>query len=211
MAAPDTFAQEIEALIAEIPRAHQRLLAELGGAAIDDVSVSSPVRTGAYRASHTVTGDGGAGPGPILYEGADRIGDDDVVPEFPHARYQPVSGDDARAQVEAAEPFQRIEIRNGTQLERAVHYRWLGEGDLQLLDSEELPLTRVRERADGSLELYAADRLLLTRIEPASAERIRAGLAAGQPALALLQLELGPKATQLAQLVAAPAASVHVR
>ena len=107
--AEDNFKREIEALIEEIPQAHQRLVAELAGWAIQDVVDTSPVRTGAYRASHTVIG----GNGTVVYEGNERVGDDEVVPTFPPARYEPANGGDAEREVAELEPFQRLEIRNG--------------------------------------------------------------------------------------------------
>lgn len=109
----DNFAREIEKILDEIPDYHRDLQAELAGHAIDACVERSPVLTGAYRASHTVTSDGGSGPGGVIYEGPERVADDLVVPTYPLARYEPANGADAAEDVKAIEPFQRIEIRNG--------------------------------------------------------------------------------------------------
>lgn len=111
---PDEFVRYLHRLAASIPKQHQEMVAELAGWAIHEAVERSPVRTGAYRASHTVTrGDAGSGPGAVVYEGKDRVGDNERVADFPRDRYEPANGRDAEAAVRRVEPFTRIEIRNG--------------------------------------------------------------------------------------------------
>ncbi len=110
----EQFAREAEQIIERLPQAHLELQAELVGHAIDQCVERSPVLTGAYRASHTVLG-----PGGFIYEGEERVGDDEQVPTYPLARYKPANGSDAARDVrqgevfQEGEPFQRLEIRNG--------------------------------------------------------------------------------------------------
>ena len=109
----EEFARVAAEIAKEVPKIHRDLQAELCGFSISRVVEDSPVLTGAYRASHTVNRDGGSGPGAPVYEGEDRVGDDEVVDTYPLARYTPASGTDAAESVKREEPFQRLEIRNG--------------------------------------------------------------------------------------------------
>lgn len=112
---PDQLDAEIDRIEREIGDYHRDLVAELAGHAIGRCVDDSPVRTGAYKASHTVIRHVGSGPGPILYEGPDRVGDDEETPDLPgDPRYQPASGEEAERELkEKLRPYQSIEIRNG--------------------------------------------------------------------------------------------------
>jgi hypothetical protein len=100
----------------------------------------------------------------------------------------------------------RLEVRRAGRLEHVAFCRSLGAGGLQILDASGQPLTSVCEQDDGSLELRAADHVLLARLDGAAAERVYELVGQGQPAHIVLERELGERAFDMARLNGEPAA-----
>jgi hypothetical protein len=85
----------------------------------------------------------------------------------------------------------RLEVRRAGRLEYVAFCRTLAGGGVQLLDASGQPLTSVRPRDDGSIELRAADEVMLTRLERRAAERVFALVEQGEPAHVVLEREVG--------------------
>ena len=101
--------REIQGLEKRIGEAHQKLVANLVGWTLQDLIETSPVRTGAYRASHAVLDSGGS----LLYEGPERPGGEEQIPVGSRPILEPPNAADAERSVAAAEPYQRLEVWNG--------------------------------------------------------------------------------------------------
>lgn len=112
------------------------------------------------------------------------------------------SGADGRTvtRVATADPNRlRLEIRRHGELEKVVFCERREDGALLLRDADGQPLSIVSERADGSIELRAGDRVLLARLDAAAVQRVSALAARGQPVHALLQQELGERGWRVAR------------
>ncbi|HWO10473.1 MAG TPA: DUF3332 family protein [Polyangiaceae bacterium] len=113
------------------------------------------------------------------------------------------SGSDGRTvtRVATADPdLLRLEVRRHGELEGVVYCRRLADGSLELRDASGKLLSHVHERGDGSLELHGGAGELLARLDASAVERVTERVASGQPVHAVLQLELGERAWQVARL-----------
>lgn len=102
--------------------------------------------------------------------------------------------------VATADPSRlRLEVRRGDVLELVAYCQRQEDGTLLILDADGQVLSRVSERADGSLELHARDRELVARLDPAAVRRVNTLVGLGQPVHRVLQRELGDATWQLAR------------
>lgn len=104
------FNREMKALVDAVPEAHVAAQAALVGSAFAQIAEASPVRTGEYRASHTI-GIGFERTGAFLFEHPQRP--EPAKPAVP--RESPIPGPDvaqARASLEGVTPFQSLVIEN---------------------------------------------------------------------------------------------------
>lgn len=85
----------------------------------------------------------------------------------------------------------RLEVHRSGRLEYVAFCRSLAGGGLQLLDASGQPLTSVRAGNDGSIELRAADDVVLTRLGREASERVFALVEQGEPAHVVLGREVG--------------------
>lgn len=113
----DQFIAELDAIEAEIPRAHRDLQVALAIAAFSDIVDHSPVKSGAYRAEHVI-GEGEALA--LRYEADNRPGPTAVVHVIGGALEPPDVGA-AKAAISDVQPFGLVTIFNqrfyGPQLE----------------------------------------------------------------------------------------------
>lgn len=112
MAAPNigAFLARARAIPRRIPKAHAKAQAYLAEAAFADIAESSPVRTGSYRASHTL-GTGAARTESFLFEHPDRP----VPNERPEPRSTPLPPPDlgsVASSLAKLAPFQRVVLAN---------------------------------------------------------------------------------------------------
>ena len=106
-----TFEEEVAQILEAIGREVLEVTAQTAGSVVQDLVDRSPVRTGAYRASHALLG----GPAnTLIFEGPERPGGDEIIKPGSRAILQPPEGEDAAQAVrEESKPYDRIEVWNG--------------------------------------------------------------------------------------------------
>lgn len=138
-----SFEARARRIVDAIPLAHAKAQAYLAESAFGDLVEASPVRTGSYRASHTI----GVGAGKtenFLFEHPSRP----VPDERPPARETPIEAPDSgavSAALEGIAPFQRIVLANAIYYAPFLEY---GTG----ASSPRLIFDRARENARGRVE-----------------------------------------------------------
>jgi len=93
----------------------------------------------------------------------------------------------------------KLEVRRAGRLVYSAFCRRLPDGTLEILNVEGQVLTHVSEQSDGRLELRAGNHALLAQLDAAAVARVSAQVVQGRPVQALLELELGERAWQLAR------------
>lgn len=103
---------QLRRALEELPKAHRDLQVALATVAYEQIVETSPVRTGAYRAEHVGEIGEGDTPQSVFYEAPSRVGPDTPVRLDAGATLQAPSAGDFKAQADAIQPYQALQIAN---------------------------------------------------------------------------------------------------
>ena len=107
------FVRQWNAIEEAVPKEVTKLQEKMVVAGLGNVSVMSPVRSGAYRAEHLIEVGSGDHVSRRLYENEDRIGPDTPTPEDYDAPIKAPSLGEAQSNVEGQlEPYGSVQVAN---------------------------------------------------------------------------------------------------
>jgi len=116
------FTQEMDRLIGRVPIVHRDIQAKLVGIAIDELVFTSPVLTGAYRASHAVGVGESADISRLVYDSPSHPEPDREVKLG--EQMEPPQGNAAEAAYRGEAPFQNAILFNDRFYADKVEYGW---------------------------------------------------------------------------------------